>query len=268
MILVTVLVSMFFFIGAGIFFAPEVSLFWAPSGNRDNILFLFDDEDPLYHARATILLFYTFVYLGALALGILIMVGISAAEAGLLHVMIRKRREKMEPPEKNWKFSVTLARRDEAHKAKLKARKFSLGEIVVMCVLMIVGMWVFLWWGGTLVPNEGFNDVMNVGGYIVLGIAILWAFFFSEIYHAKHDGWEYYPSPKFGVGYAAFDERGLGSPKYYFREVWMKKRRLLGWLTYWFLVSMAFALVEWDMGRGMGHHDDATGHHCRGLQFR
>ncbi len=115
-----------------------------------------------------------------------------------------------------------------------------------MCVLMILGMWVFLWWGGTIVQNDDFNDIMNIGGYIVLGIAILWAFFFSEIYHAKRDGWHYYPSPKYGVGYAAFDERGLGSVKQYFREVWRKKNRLLGWVTYWFLVSMAFALVEWE----------------------
>ena len=155
MIVVALSFILLFFVAAGL---GSVYLdFWATNGDETNWLWLFDDEDPLYHGRATVLIYYLMVYLGCTFVAFLIMLGFTAFELGAVRLMVDRTHETMEPPENNWEFRDTLIRREKADKALIRARKASFIEIITICIMMILGMWVFLYWGGTLIPNEAVN---------------------------------------------------------------------------------------------------------------
>jgi hypothetical protein len=243
MVIVAVSFLMLFLVAANL--GTTYSKFWATQGNQNNWLWLFDDEDPLYHGRATIIIYYLMVYLGCTFVAFLILLGFAAFEMGAVRFMVDHTHETMEPTENNWEFRATLLRREKADKALIRARKASFVEIVTICFMMILGMWVFLYWGGTLIANESVNNVMNIIGYAILGIGVLWIFFFSQLYHAKNDGTHYYPTPKHNVHYVAWDERGMGSWKHYYREVWGKQKKLQAWITLWILFCMTLYILDW-----------------------
>jgi hypothetical protein len=238
--------SFVFYFVVGALTGPAFDAFWSPQGGQTNWLWIFDADDPLYHGRWTVMWYYLMLYAGCTFVTLLILFGFTAFEFGALRLMVDKTHETMDPPEPNWEFRGTLDRRDKAHRDMNKARKASLFEIGMTCLAMILGMWVFLYWGGTLIPNEDINDIMNLLGYAVLGLAGIWFIFISHWYHARHDGTYWYPTVKHNFHYAGWDERGMGSWKHYYREVWSHKRGLIAWLVMWCLFCVSLMVFDWE----------------------
>ncbi|MBN2150097.1 MAG: hypothetical protein JW839_01500, partial [Candidatus Lokiarchaeota archaeon] len=219
----------------GIAFSTEFAAFNEPAPNVNNFLYYFDEDQPLFRARGVIYTYYFLVYAGAAVLALLIMCGLSVMETTIMLGKLNAHRDRSPPVERNWEFKVTALRQEETRRLKIRARKFSLGELLMLCVLAILAMWVFMKWGGEILGIEWMNYV----AYGLLGIIVLWGFIMSPIYHAKNDGKFHYPTSRQNVAYAMFDERGLGSFKHYYKKVFNKQRSLVAWTLYFLLMLTA-----------------------------
>ncbi len=215
--------------------APDFAAYFKPAPTSDNWLYFFDPDQPLYRTRLAISAYYILVYAGASVIVLLAIMGLSVLENALLQSGQNRVWNSSMPPERNWEYKGVVARQDKAVKDKVKARKFAFGEILFMSIAVIVAFWPLMYGG-----KEIWHDaIMEYAGYGIVGIAIIWAFLFSPIYHVKHDGTYHYPTKKHNIPYALFDERGLGSMKHYFREILPKKRSLVLWTLYFTLMIVS-----------------------------
>ncbi|MHA1683854.1 MAG: hypothetical protein ACTSUE_23140, partial [Promethearchaeota archaeon] len=249
-ILVVVITSFILLFLVGVMFGAESYAFWRPSPTNDNLVYYFiKDDNPLFRTRFCVLVHYSLVFAGGAVLSLLIVLGLTAFETALIHRGTNRDWARREPIERNWEYSGTAMRHEITLKKKINARKRALMEIGMMCLAMVTGMWLFLKWGGEIMGL----DWMNYLGYAVLGLAIIYSFFISPFVHAKKDGKFHYPTRKHNGWYAGFDERGLGSLKYYFREVLGKKKKLVLWTLYWMLMLVSVfnfgeinvAMINW-----------------------
>ena len=245
---VIVLVSFMALFFVGVVNSESMIEFWSAPDVDRNIYPLFDgDVDPLAHARFFLLVYFPVIFLGSLALGFLATIGLTSAELSILHVMKRKSNENMVPPEGVWEPKCLIDRLDKEHKDTNRARKTALIEVLATCLVMVLGMWVFLYWGGEVIENEKVNEIMNILGYVVLGLGLLWIFFGSPILHVNMDGTKYYPTPLTkNIQHAFWTERGVSDPKHYFREIFTKKKRLITWLSVWFILCMSMVFLDWE----------------------
>jgi hypothetical protein len=232
---VAVVASIVVLIAIGAGSSAEFTAFNKPSPTSDNFFYYFDGDQPLYRARGVVYTYYFLVYAGSAVLALLIICGLSVMETTIMLGKLNSHWNRSPPVEPNWEFKVTALRHDETRKRKIFARKFALGEILVLCVLAILAMWVFMKWGGEIMDIEWMNYI----SYGLLGIIVLWGFFLSPIYHAKNDGKFHYPTARQNIAYALFDERGLGSYKYYFKKVFGKRKSLVAWTLYFLLMITA-----------------------------
>ncbi|MBD3351944.1 MAG: hypothetical protein GF364_10710 [Candidatus Lokiarchaeota archaeon] len=243
-LLISVILSiiLLFIIGAAV--SDHFETFFSNSENASNFLYIFDSDDPMYHGRSTTFLFYLVIFSGSLALGFLILLGITTAELALLRIIIRRNKNNMPPPEKNWEFKPVLERREKVRNDKNNARKAALLEIIATTMAMVVGMWLGLWFGS----DEMFDiPALEYFGYAILGLGGLWVFFLSPVYHHLNDGRHWYPTEKErNWNYAFWDERGMGSARKYYGHVLRKKKRLVGWCLFWFILSMSFVFFDWE----------------------
>lgn len=215
--------------------APAFDAFWQPSPTSENFWNYFDPEQPLSPARLHIFLYYTLTFAGVTFLGLLVLLGLSALETALIHKGTNNNWQRSEPVEKNWEFKTTVDRQEKMRSDKIKTRKRSLIEMGLVNIALVSGMWLFLKWGGEIMGLE----FMNYIGIGVIGVAAIWVFGVSWIYHAKKDGKFHYPTKKQNAAYAFFDERGMGSWKYYYREVFNKKKSLVLWVLFFILLITA-----------------------------
>ncbi len=229
--------------------ATTFTIFWQPAPGINNPIYLFDMEQSLFAARWNIFWYYGFVIGGSALFGMLILMGFNGMENAFLHVRLNRAWQESAPVEKNWEFKTVVARQTTDLIKKNKASKSSLREIIVVCMALLLAFWVFLWWGnGGTGDIEISNPMTIIGGALIL-IPLLNLLFVSHRRHVKRDGRYFYPPPTRNTRYAAFDERGLGSWKYYYREVLPKNKGLLRSATYWALIIAAIFNFK-DMGLG------------------
>ncbi len=241
-------IALLFAIGAS---SPaEFAAFNEPAPGINNFLYYFDGDQPLYRARGVIYTYYFLVYAGAAVLALLIICGLSVMETTIMLGKLNAHWDRSPPVERNWEFKVTILRNDKTRKRKVFARKFALGEILVICIMAILAMWVCMKWGGEIMGLEWMDYI----AYGLLGLIVLWGFFLSPVYHAKNDGAFHYPTRRQNVAYAMFDERGLGSFKYYFTKVFGKKKSLVAWTLYFLLMvtavfnfsELGLKMIDWE----------------------
>lgn len=226
-------IIMLFAMGAS---APaEFTAFNKPSPTSDSWLYYFDPDQPLFRARGVVFGYYFLVYLGGAVLALLVLCGLAVMETTIMLGKLNAHWDRSPPVEANWEFGATAARHDDTRRRKIRARKFALGELLVLCMLAILAMWVFMWWGGEILHVNWMNYI----SYGLLGIIVLWGFFLSPVYHAKNDGKFHYPTSRQNIAYALFDERGLGSFKHYYTQVLGKKKSLVAWTLYFLLMIAA-----------------------------
>nr|MDO8087228.1 hypothetical protein [Candidatus Sigynarchaeum springense] len=246
---IAVVASIAALLAIGIATSTEFTKFNEPAPGINNFLYYFDVDQPLYRARGVIYTYYFLVYAGAAVLALLIICGLSVMETTIMLGKLNAHWDRSPPVERNWEFKVTAMRHEENTRRKIRARKFSLGELLVICLLAIVAMWVCLKWGGEIMDIEWMNYV----GYGLLGIIVIWGFILSPVYHAKNDGQFHYPTSRQNVAYAMFDERGIGSFKYYFKKVFNKQRSLVAWTLYFLLMltavfnfdELSLSMINW-----------------------
>ncbi|MHA1339103.1 MAG: hypothetical protein ACTSRZ_04935 [Promethearchaeota archaeon] len=237
-----VLISIMFFVAVSIAFANDLKVFLTPSSGA-NWISIFDPDDAKFHGRSVAILYYIIIIGGSTLLTFLIYIGISSGELGLIHIIIRKNRESMPIEEKVWEPDFVTERKEKEIVLKNKARKAALFEIIGTNAGIVIGLWPCLWLGSDEMLDTPFLEYL---GYGILGLGVLWIFFFSPIYHIKKDGPYWYKTiNERNWNYAFWDERGLGSAKYYFIKVFGKKKRLLFWVSYWFLMSMSMVFFDW-----------------------
>ncbi|MHA1792642.1 MAG: hypothetical protein ACTSVI_08360 [Promethearchaeota archaeon] len=245
LVFITVIVSIFILIFAAIDHPSDMAQFLKPSATNNNWIYYFDQDQPITRSRNAVFTFYGLVYFGATGLAILVILGLTAFETALLHAGQNKHVQHTGSLENNWEYKAARGRQEKMRLDKIKTRKRSLLEIAIMCLSMIIGMWLFLYYGGEVAKIKW----MSYAGYAVIGLALIWFMVLSPFYHAKKDGKYHYPTMKHNAFYAWFDERGMGSFKYYYREVFSKKRSLLLWTTYWLLMLAAvFNFDEINLG--------------------
>nr|MDO8113452.1 hypothetical protein [Candidatus Sigynarchaeota archaeon] len=232
LLLICVIASVIALMILGMSSATEFTAFMKPSPSSESWLYYFDDEQPMFRARLAVFTYYGIVYAGAVFLAFMAVSGLTVMESMLVLGRLNRHWSRTKPVEKNWEFQPTARRQARMIADKIKTRKVALAEIGIFCVGAILAMWLFMKWGGEIMDIEW----MNITSYVLLGLIAIWYIIFSPIYHAKKDGRYHYPTAKHNIGYAMFDERGLGSFKYYFREVFKKKRSLVLWTLYWFLM--------------------------------
>lgn len=223
----------------GIMNATAFTVFWQPAPGITNPIYLFNMEQPLFAARWNIFWYYGFVVGGSAFLGMLILMGFNGMENAFLHVRLNRAWQESTPVEKNWEFKGVAARQTSDLVKKNQASKRSLREIILVCIILLVAFWVFLNGAKDVNGDIVFENPMAIIGIVLIAFPLLNILFFSHRRHVKRDGRYFYPPPTKNPRYAAFDERGLGQWKYYYREVLPKKKGLLRSATYWALIIAA-----------------------------
>ncbi|MFX0102348.1 MAG: hypothetical protein ACFFCS_22475 [Candidatus Hodarchaeota archaeon] len=239
-----VFASLIFLFIMSVMQAPEFAVFWKPSPGGTNLFSYFDPGQPLSPARLHIYLYYTLTFAGVTVLGLFVLMGLTAMETALIHRGTNNSWNRGEPVEKNWEYKGTLERQEKKERDKIKTRKRSIIEMGLFNLGAVTAMWLFMWWGGEILGSE----IMEYTSYGILGIMALWWLVFSWIFHAKKDGKFHYPTRKHNAAYAFFDERGMGSWKHYYREVFGKKKSLVLWTLFFILlITSLFNFDELDL---------------------
>lgn len=246
---VVVLASIIALVVFGSLVPADFAAYVKPSPTSDNFLAYLDMDLPMFRARFVVTVYFGLVFAGGAVLAFLIVVGFTALESALVRHRVTRHWSLAPPAERNWEFAATVARHEQATRDKIAARKRAIAEIGIMCLLMVIGMWFFLKLGGEIWGL----DWMNYAGYATLGLALIWFMFISPFHHARKDGKFHYPTAKQNGAYAWIDERGMGSFKHYYREVFGKKKGLILWVLYWMLMlvsvfnfdEIGLAMMNW-----------------------
>jgi len=198
-----------------------------------------------FNAAWTTIILYFFIYLGLIAIGIMIMLGISGLEGGYIKMLFRQKREVVPPEENNWEYSKTTQRHKEEKICFNKTRVNSAIELVVVIAFMVGGYWT-LW----LADEKWNNDALYAAMIALLGVLLLWVFFVSGAVHSKRERKYYFKDPHQNFKTLNFEERGLGSWKTYYREDIKKRKVLIMYLLYFNILGLWG--LSWNNGGGAG----------------
>jgi hypothetical protein len=196
---------------------------------------------------------YFFIYLGAAAIGILCLLGLSGLEGGYIKMLYRQKIERLPPEEDNWEFHKTTERHMAEKHCINKTRIYSLIELVVMLAAAVGGYWTLWIYADPAVFDNSptiKNDILFYTAGIILLIIILWWIIISPYFHYRREKKFYFKDPHLNWRTAMFEERGLGSWRTYYREDKKKHKTLIAYLLYFNIIGLWG--LTWDNGGGEG----------------
>jgi len=198
-----------------------------------------------FNATWTTIVFYMFLFLGIIGIGIMVALGLSGIEGGYIKMLYRQKRESLPPEENNWEYHKTIKRHKEEKECFNKCRRNSAIELIAFLSLVVGGYWT-LWLADTYWNSQLVYNLMIVE----LGIMALWLIIFSGVVHYKREKKYYHKDPHLNFKTLEFEERGLGSWKTYYREDFKKRKVLIMYLLYFNILGLWG--LSWDNGGGAG----------------
>ena len=113
-----------------------------------------------------------------------------------------------------WEYAPVGTRHDDEVKLKKKIRVISGIELTGFFSLVMFAFWgIYSYWG----EKVGNQDMENLG-IVIMGLLLLWAMIFAPIYHYHLEKPINYREKYKNLGYACFEDRGIGSPKRFFQR--------------------------------------------------
>ncbi|MHA1339102.1 MAG: lysostaphin resistance A-like protein [Promethearchaeota archaeon] len=122
-----------------------------------------------------------------------------------------------EKVELNWQFNENKERIEQHQKKLKKIKRIAAIELIVFFGMVLFALWVLYYILGELAGNK---TMMNLA-IGIMGIQLLWALFFSPIFHYYYERQILYRGPNDNLGYVGLDDRGIGSWKLF----WNKYRK-------------------------------------------
>lgn len=198
-----------------------------------------------FNAIWTTIVFYMFMFLGIIGIGIMIALGFSGIEGGYIKMLYRQKIDSLPPEENNWEYHKTIKRHKEEKECFNKTRRNSAIELLIVIALAVGGYWT-LW-----LADEHWNNPTLYNLMIAeLAVVVLWVFIFSAAVHYKRERKYYHKDPHQNFKTLEFEERGLGSWKTYYREDIKKRKVLITYLVYFNILGLWG--LSWNNGGGEG----------------
>ncbi len=222
-------------------FGEASGKFW-----NEDAHFLRANSDAAFTARWYTIILYVFIFLGAVGLCILTTLGLSGLEGGYIKMLYRQKIESIPPEEDVWEFTKTKTRHELEKKCFNGTRVYAAIELITVIFLAVWGYWT-LWIYSEKGPM-GYNPTIELLMTIELVLLVaVWVFVLSPYLQYRYERKYYFKDPHHSWGTVALEERGLGSPRTYFREDRKKHKTLIAYLLYFNLIGL-WALIFTTIG--------------------